>query len=253
MIGRQFRKGRQAGSPACLLIPIAFMVVATPAQAQQVGEAPAAQSYAADFFAPFNPVTAEDMIRRLPGFSLDGGDDRRGFAGAAGNVLINGERPSSKTALAEQLSRISARDVLRIDIRVGGGDGTDVSGQTMIADVRLRPREAGATNTFVAQASQLNPSESINPLIVLTSGFKAGDVNVNVALQAQPSRRGRIEYEKETRNGAGALVSQGPEFLQGSYWEYRMSGRASWKAGESDAFNVNLQATPSRDGRHTFS
>ena len=83
MIGRQFRKGRQAGSPACLLIPIAFMVVATPAQAQQVGEAPAAQSYAADFFAPFNPVTAEDMIRRLPGFSLDGGDDRRGFAGAA--------------------------------------------------------------------------------------------------------------------------------------------------------------------------
>ena len=253
MHGRKFRKGRQTEPSACLLIPLAFMLASGPAFAQQAGQSPAAQSYAADFFAPFNPVTAEDMIRRLPGFSLDGGDDRRGFAGAAGNVLINGERPSSKTALAEQLSRISARDVLRIDIRVGGGDGTDVSGQTMIADVRLRPREAGATNTFVAQASQLNPSESINPLIVLTSGFKAGDVNVNLALQAQPSRRGRIEYEKETRSGTGALVSQGPEFLQGSYWEYRMSGRASWKAGESDAFNVNLQGTPSRDGRHTFS
>jgi TonB dependent receptor len=253
MVGRQFRKGRQAASAACFLIPAALLVAASEAHAQQADPTPTAQSYAADYFAPFNPVTAEDMIRRLPGFSLDGGDDRRGFAGAAGNVLINGERPSSKTALSEQLSRISARDVLRIDIRVGGGDGTDVSGQTMIADVRLRPREAGATNTFVAQASRLEPSGSINPLIVLTSGFKMGDVNMNLALQAQPARRGRVEFEKETRNAAGALLTEGPEFLQGSYWEYRMSGRASWKSGENDAFNVNLQATPSRDGRHTFS
>ena len=253
MTGRQFRKWKQAASSACFLLPATLLLATGTAEAQQTEQAPAAQSYAAEFFAPFNPITAEDMIRRLPGFSLDGGDDRRGFAGAAGNVLINGERPSSKTALAEQLSRISARDVLRIDIRVGGGDGTDVSGQTMIADVRLRPREAGATNTFVVQASRLEPSGSINPLVVLTSGFKAGDVNVNLALQAQPSRRGRVEFEKETRNAAGALLTEGPEFLQGSYWEYRLSGRASWKAGENDAFNVNLQATPSRDGRHTFS
>lgn len=254
MIGRYVRSGKQAGASACFLVPAFISLCAMPAAAQTPERVAAAtQSYPADYFAPFNPVTAEDMIRRVPGFSLDGGDDRRGFAGAAGNVLINGERPSSKAALAEQLSRISARDVLRIDIISGGGDGTDVSGQTMIADVRLRPRDTGATNTFVVQASQLDPSGSINPLIVLTSGFKAGDVNFNVALQAQPSRRGRIEYGKETRNAAGALVSQGPEFLQGSYWEYKLSGRASWKAGENDAFSANLQVTPSRDGRHIFS
>ena len=111
MIGRHVRNGRQAGRSACLLIPALVAVCATPATAQtQERPSAAAQSYSAEYFAPFNPVTAEDMIRRVPGFSLDGGDDRRGFAGAAGNVLINGERPSSKTALAEQLSRISARD-----------------------------------------------------------------------------------------------------------------------------------------------
>ena len=124
----------------------------------------------------------------------------------------------------------------------------------MLADVRMRPREAGATNTFVAQASQLDPSGSINPLVVLTSGFKVGDVNLNVALQAQPSRRGRDRIRKDdAQSPAGALVSQGPEFLQGSYWEYKLSGRASWKASEADSFNFNLQTTPSRDGRHTFS
>jgi len=254
MTGRGERTPRHSRTSARLLLSALALATAMPAHGQATPQAAApAQTYAADYFTPFNPVTAEDMIRRLPGFTLDAGDERRGFAGAAGNVLINGERPSSKISLAEQLSRISARDVLRIDLYAGGGQGTDISGQTMIADVRLRPRDTGATNTFVAQASQLDPSGSINPLIVLTSGFKAGDVNINVALQAQPSRRGRIEYEKETRNGSGALLTQGPEFLQGSYWEYKLSGRASWKAGENDSFNVNLQATPSRDGRHTFS
>ncbi len=254
MIGREVRKGRQVPHHTCLLLSALTLVAVLPAYGQDSPQSAAsAQTFAAEYFAPFNPITAEDMIRRLPGFSLDAGDDRRGFAGAAGNVLINGERPSSKISLAEQLSRISSRDVLRIDILSGGGQGTDIGGQTMIADVRLRPRDAGATNTFVAQASQLDPSGSINPLIVLTSGFKAGDLNINLALQAQPSRRGRIEYEKETRNGSGAPLMRGPEFLQGSYWEYKLSGRAGWKTGENDTFNVNLQATPSRDGRHTFS
>lgn len=253
MNGRHVRKGRQATPPACLLLPVLLLISSPLAEAQQAAQLAAGKSFAADFFTPFNPVTAEDMIRRVPGFSLDSGDDRRGFAGAAGNILINGERPSSKTPLADQLSRISARDVLRIDLIAGGGDGADVGGQTMIADVRLRPRDAGATNTFVAQASQMDPSGNINPLVVLTSGFKVGDVNFNVALQAQPSRRGRIEYDKEVRTPSGALASRGPEFLQGNYWEYKLSGRAGWKPTEADSFNLNLQATPSRDGRHTFS
>ncbi len=62
---------------------------------------PAAQegisSFPAGFFAPYNPVNANDMVARVPGFELKDGDERRGFA-AAGNLLINGERPSSKTA-----------------------------------------------------------------------------------------------------------------------------------------------------------
>lgn len=255
MIGRPVRKRRQATPPpACLLACVAMLATSSPALAQDARDrGTPAQTYAQDFFTAFNPVTAEDMVRRVPGFTIDNGEDRRGFGGTAGNVLINGERPSSKTPLADQLARISARDVLRIDIYSGSSDRGDANGQTLIADVRLRPREAGATNTYVIQASQLDPSGSINPLIVLTSGFKAGDINFNVALQAQPSRRGRIEYEKRVGSASGALVSQGPEFLQGNYWEYKLSGRASWKPTETDSFNVNAQITPSRDGRHTFS
>jgi len=228
--------------------------VATPAGAQESAAA-APKSFAADFFSAFNPVTAEDMVNRIPGFTLDNGEQRRGFAGAAGNVLINGERPSSKTPLNEQLARISARDVMRIDLYSGGLEGADLRGQTLLVDVRLKPRDTGqaATNTFVVQAGLLDPSSTINPVLVATSAFRMSGANFNLAVQAQPARRGRSEFEKSVRNAAGAVTERGSEFLQGDYWEYRLSGRASWKPTERDSVNLNAQVTPSKDGRHTFS
>jgi outer membrane receptor protein involved in Fe transport len=244
--------GRRLALAACLAASAAVCPSVWAQQQDLPGES-SAKSFEAAYFAPFNPVTAEDMVRRVPGFAIDDGEVRRGFAGSAGNVLINGERPSSKTPISEQLSRISARDVLRIDLHSGGAEGATATGQTLFVDVRLRPRQAGATNTFVAQASRLDPSGSINPLVVLTSAFKAGDATVNLALQAQPARRGRIEYEKMLTTPAGAIIEQGPELLQGSYWEYKFSGRAGWKPSETDSINLNAQVTPSKDGRHTFS
>ncbi len=61
------------------------------------------------------------MIVRLPGFRLDGGDSARGFAGTAGNVLINGERPTTKSENLEGiLKRISATAVERVELIRGG-------------------------------------------------------------------------------------------------------------------------------------
>ena len=51
--------------------------------------------YDAAFFAQYAPRTALDIARRVPGFNLDlGNTDIRGFAAAAGNVVINGARGS---------------------------------------------------------------------------------------------------------------------------------------------------------------
>ncbi len=46
-------------------------------------------SYDASFFDRYQPNTALDMVNQLPGFQLDDGDDRRGFGGSLGNLLIN--------------------------------------------------------------------------------------------------------------------------------------------------------------------
>lgn len=122
---------------------ILVMALAVPALAQEVETVPASAtetkgviSYTPADFADARPNTAFDMINRLPGFSFDGGDQVRGFAGAAGNVLIDGQRPTIKTdSLSDTLSRIPIDQVERIDIIRGGAPGVDMQGRTVIANV----------------------------------------------------------------------------------------------------------------------
>ena len=105
-------------------------------------EAPNAQaaiaSYPAAYFAGAQLSTAYDMVGRLPGFVFDDGNSARGFAGTAGNVLINSARPTAKTDdLQAILKRIAATRVARIDIIRGGAPGIDMQGQSVVANVIL--------------------------------------------------------------------------------------------------------------------
>lgn len=105
--------------------------------------------YPAAFFASASPATAMDMIERLPGFAFDGGSGVRGFGGAAGNVLIDGERPTSKTDDLESiLKRIPASQVERVDLIRGGAPGIDMQGKTVIANV-VRKKGTATTGVFV--------------------------------------------------------------------------------------------------------
>ncbi len=114
-------------------------------------DVPGVISYTPADFAAARPNTALDMINRLPGFTLVSGDQVRGFAGAAGNVLIDGQRPTIKTdSLADTLGRIPIDQVERIELIRGGAAGIDMQGQTVIANVI---RKKGDTFQQVATAS----------------------------------------------------------------------------------------------------
>ncbi|MBV9541211.1 MAG: TonB-dependent receptor plug domain-containing protein, partial [Alphaproteobacteria bacterium] len=115
---------------------IAALLVAAPALAQEPAGTAGVLVYDQSYFADAHLNTAMDMIRRLPGFSFDGGNNARGFAGTAGNVLVNGQRPTSKTdSLDNILSRISASEVDRIEIIRGGAPGIDMQGQPVVANI----------------------------------------------------------------------------------------------------------------------
>jgi hypothetical protein len=96
-------------------------------------------AYDATFFARYQPNTALEMVRRLPGFQIDDGDDKRGFGAASGNILINDRYPSAKQETASRiLERIPASQVERIDLIRGRVRDIDLRSQSTVASIILR-------------------------------------------------------------------------------------------------------------------
>ncbi|HTT97257.1 MAG TPA: TonB-dependent receptor [Rhizomicrobium sp.] len=128
----------------------ALLLAATGANAQDESKG-SVLTYDTAFFAQARPNTAYDMIGRLPGFTFNDGNSARGFAGTAGNVLIDGQRPTSKSDdLQTVLQRIPASDVDHIEVIRGGAPGIDMQGQTVIANVI---RKKGASTQWVLDVS----------------------------------------------------------------------------------------------------
>jgi hypothetical protein len=117
------------------------------------------------FFAAMRPNTARDMIQRLPGFTFKDVDPNvRGFAGATGNVLIDGDVPTTKSDPVDQiLYRIPASQIDHIDVIRGGAPGIDMHGQTVVANV---VRKKGASSTvLLAAADQFFPDGRDAPAV----------------------------------------------------------------------------------------
>ena len=79
--------------------------------------------YTPAYFARFSPRSALDMLNQLPGFAVDrngpgaGAQQARGLGQASGNILLNGQRIASKSeSVADQVARIAATDVVRIEL-----------------------------------------------------------------------------------------------------------------------------------------
>ena len=117
------------------------------------------------FFAAMRPNTARDMVQRLPGFTFKDVDPNvRGFAGATGNVLIDGDVPTTKSDPVDQiLYRIPSSQIDHIDVIRGGAPGIDMHGQTVVANV---VRKKGSSSTvLLAAATQVFPDGRQAPAV----------------------------------------------------------------------------------------
>ena len=193
------------------------MLVAAPftAAAQTVAPAPVADTaqqgvlvFEPAFFASSSPNTAFDMIARLPGFGFDmGNTDTRGFAGAAGNVLIDGDRPSSKSDSLDQiLQRISADSVERIELIRGGAPGIDMQGRSVIANVVLK-RTVQIETVFEANA-YFYPDGYIGPLIEGSWSRREGDNQLEASFSATTDRTDSTGDGYRRRYNAAGVQTQ---------------------------------------------
>ncbi len=159
------------------------------------------------FFADARPDTALDMIARLPGFGLDTGDSgTRGLAGTAGNVLIDGVRPSTKSDSLDQiLRRISAAGVARIELIRGGAPGIDMQGQSMIANVVLV--RTVVTERVMEANAYFYPDGYIGPVVSARWSRREGDNQVEGSINAFTDRTdGTGDGFRRRYDAAGHLI-----------------------------------------------
>ena len=173
---------------------------ATAAADAAIGER---QIYTPQDFVRYAPRTALDMLRNVPGFSIEGGggfgqgaEAQRGLGQASGNVLVNGERLTSKsTGVNDQLTRIGARDVIRIEIV--DGSTLNIPGLSgRVANVVAR--SGGASGRF-----EWRPQASTGPAPIRWS---QGDVSLS-------GTAGRTAYTLSLRNDSFYGGSGGPDIF----------------------------------------
>ncbi len=216
-------------TPALSLL--AALAAATP---EASVEAPAQQGvtvYPAAFFAGMNATTALDMVKRLPGFALDTGATVRGFEGAAGNVLVDGARPVSKTdGLDQVLYRMPASQVERIELIRGGAPGIDMQGKAILANV-IR-RKGGGLQGLVAVANNYSPNDGRQR----PGGRVEGSGQLGPG-RAEASLRFGQYFDDGSGDGAHSQIGPTRLPLEAS----RVNGRGDgWQWETNDAYEMPL-------------
>src|SRR5438270_7781749 len=148
--------------------------------------------YDAAFFAQYAPRTALDIVQRIPGFTLDlgannnnngsGPVDIRGFAGAAGNVVINGQRPSTKSEpLDAYLGRIPASRVKRVEVGSGDLYGADFTSKSQVANLVLVEGGAGGLSGNATITAERHYTSVVTPTASGSINFIRGASTFNIA------------------------------------------------------------------------
>ncbi len=203
-------------------------------------------TYDAKYFAQYAPRTALDIVRRIPGFTLDlGNTELRGFSGAAGNVVIDGQRPSSKSETLEQLlSRIPASRVSRVDVGSGDLYGAEYSSKAQVANLVLSAGGGIAGNVSATGTrwwfGKIVPTGSGS--IQMTRGPST------FSLSADTARNDAFEkgYDLVTDAQTGVLLEDRRKFNFIYQRDPYISGSWAIEQGDDRSMHLNARFSPSR-------
>lgn len=149
--------------------------------AAQTADAEGRLVYPASFFATFSPSSALEMVKRVPGFVLEEVDEEiRGFGQAAGNVVINGQRPSSKAETIDViLARIPANRVVRIEVGSGERFGSEFSAKAQVLNLVMS--DTGGIAGTLEAAAKRDFTGRILPEGTASALLKRGRSTFNIA------------------------------------------------------------------------
>lgn len=197
-------------------------------------------SYVPADFSQYGPVTALDMVRRIPGFAIIRDDSgNRGFGQARGNVLINGQRVSAKSNGAEaELGRIGAARVVRIEVL--DGTQTDIPGLTGKVVNVITDGQGSIDGTWrykIRLRENLPPS--LNEGTLTLAGSK-GPLSWSLEGRSAPQRGANAGW-RLILDGQGNLLEQRREDFTRVTDDVSLAGSLSWKPASGDIANLNAK------------
>ncbi|MCH2486569.1 MAG: TonB-dependent receptor plug domain-containing protein, partial [Erythrobacter sp.] len=196
--------------------------------------------YEPAYFAQFAPRNALDMVTRIPGFVITGSNgSARGLGQASENVLINGERLASKSdGVRDQLQRIPASDVVRIEIV----DGTvlDIPGLTgQVANVVIERAGSSGQFRYTAGFRAYNAKAQLYGGEISLTG-SSGALDYTVALSNGNQRFG-ADGDIVITDGRGNLIETQDTSFSGGFDNPQLSTRFAYKFSDKVLANLNLK------------
>ncbi|MEC8716081.1 MAG: TonB-dependent receptor plug domain-containing protein [Pseudomonadota bacterium] len=208
-----------------------------PAPAAANGDA---QVFEPAYFAQFAPRNALDMVDRIPGFSISGGNDQgqRGLGQATQNVIVNGERLSSKSeSVRDQLRRVPATDVVRIEIL--DGNATSIPGLTgQVANVVYTSNGASGQFEWTTGFRPHNTEAQLFGGEISVIG-SSGALDYTVSLSNENNRFG-ADGPVSITDRDGALIESQYSKLSGKFDNPKISTAFSYDFGGDVTANLNL-------------
>jgi len=191
-------------------IALAFSLGCGVVSAQDAGEEASTVVYAADYFTQWQPITALDMLDRIPGQGAAGGPSNNGPSSAPGNptsggrglgsgdgnqILINGKRIAGKNNSASgQLDRIPATQVKEFQIIRGTSGELDVRGSGQIVNVILFEQLSSNSISYEASVERYQ-DQNFRPGGTLSLSGQRGDLDYLFVTRSQPRYRVSIGDE----------------------------------------------------------
>lgn len=152
--------------------------------------------YPASFFQPYNPVSVNDMIDRIPGVSLSQNNGGGRGLGSGGDLLINGQRLAGKeNSPRDQLSRIAAREVERIEIIRGSSGELAVRGSGQVVNIVLQEADTRASTSVEVSSDFHREDHTFDPGLSLSHSRQTGNLSILFNLQADPQYRNEQRLE----------------------------------------------------------
>ena len=147
--------------------------------------------YGEAYFSPFNAVTVEDFLRRIPGIQDAVADaqnvsTQRGFGSSGAQILFNGRRLSGKSmTVGSALQRIQVSQLLQVVVIRGTVAGLDVRSEGTLVNIVLKEELTSGSGTWEGSWTDFTAVKA-RPGGIITYSGDFSPLNYAASLEAEP-------------------------------------------------------------------